>query len=454
MKRTLLFLLLLLIGSSKLRSQEELTLNDCVKYAIENNRTLQKSKVDQEKSIESQRELLGALLPQINGSGAISYNFDKNTVVMPNFMNSMLPPNLQDPNADKYMTVPMGMNNAANIGGSLVQQVVNFSLFNALKISKTAQSMADISVDISTEDVISQTATFYYNVQVLEYGLKQFDRSSALMDSTLKIMTANKDNGTIRQVDFDRIKVARTNLISQKIGFNQAVSVQKNLLKLTMGYDVNNDIPITSLDISSLERLIYPFNLDIFQPKDLPTLKLMNQRMKMSELQIRSAKFELLPSLTFVGNYSYYFMGDDFYTGPTFHKYPMSMVSLSLKIPIFTGFTTDAKIKKAKMDLSKTVYDQAQLEQSLHMAHSNAVMQLESNKKTIEFQKDNMKLAEDVYAITERNFNIGISSLSDVLNASSELIKAQISYVEALHNYVQSYIDLKKNDGTIREILN
>ena len=154
-----------------------------------------------------------------------------------------------------------------------------------------------------------------------------------------------------------------------------------------------------------------------------------------------------------MGNYNYYWMADDFYTGPTFHKYPMSMVSLNLKVPIFSGFSKNAKIKKAKLEYDKTARDRDQLDQSLLMAHSNTVMQLDSNRETLETQKDNMKLAEDVYAITEGNFRLGLSSLSDVLNSSSELIKAQISYVEALHKYLQSYMDLKKSEGTIREII-
>jgi len=87
------------------------------------------------------------------------------------------------------------------------------------------------------------------------------------------------------------------------------------------------------------------------------------------------------------------------------------------------------------------------------MAHSNAMMQLENSLKSIELQRSNKQLAEDVYNVTDSNFKDGISSLSDVLNASSSLIQSQISYVEALNSYIQSYIQMKKSEGTIREIL-
>ncbi|MCF0173192.1 MAG: TolC family protein [Bacteroidales bacterium] len=454
MKLRLILSFLAISASGLLSAQESFSLEECVKYALDHNPALQKSIIDQQQAAESRREIVGALLPQVSGSGSIAYNFNKNMVTMPNFMNSMLPEAMRDPNADKYMTIPMGMNNTANVGASLVQQVVNFSLFNALNISKTAQDMSDIGVESSTDDIIAQTATFYYNAQVLEYGLSLFDRSIALMDSTLSIMTVNRDGGIIRNVDLDRVKVARTNLVAQKTGFCQALEVQKNLLKLTMGYDMEREIVLPPLDVAGLEQMLARPNRGTFDPNALPAFRLMNERLRMSDLQVRSAKYELLPTLTLLGNYNYYFMADDFYSGPTFNKYPMSMVSLSLKVPIFSGFSKDAKIKKARLDQDKASRDLSQLDQSLRMAHSNALMQMDSNRETLAAQRENMLLAEDVYDITEKNFNLGLNPLSDILNASSELIKAQISYVEALHNYLQSYMDLMKNNGTIRTFVN
>ncbi len=453
MKRTFLLLFLLLASLPAVKAQEVMTLEKCVDYALQNSKTLQKSKLDREIASQSRREVLGALMPQVSGSGSIAYNFDKNIVVMPNFMNSMMPEAMRDPNADPYMVIPMGLTNVSNVGASLVQQILNLSLFNALDITEAAEGMAEIGDDINTDDVIAQTATFYYNIQVLEYGLKQFDSSIALMDKTMEIMTTNKDLGIVRPVDLDRIKVARTNLLSQKTGFVQALEVQKNLLKLNMGYDMDSDIMVSPLDIEEIENIGYLSDVALFQPVDLAPVRLMDQKLKMNQLQVRAAKYELMPTLTLVGNYNYYFMADDFYTGPTFHKYPMSMLSLSLKVPIFGGFSKDAKIKKAKLEYAKAESDRAQLDQSLRMAHSNAVMQLESNWDALNAQKENMVLAEDVYTITDNNFNLGISSLSDVLNASSELIKAQISYAESLHNYMLSLLELKKNEGKIKEII-
>jgi len=453
MKQAVLILISFIIMAPCLLAQNPLSLKECVDYAMDHNHTLQKSRLDCEKSEQARKEIIGALLPQVNASGSMAYNIKINEVVMPNFMNSMLPVAMQDPNASKYMTVQMGMDYSANLGANLIQQVLNFSLFNAVDISKSAKKMTEIGVEISTDEVIEHTATIYYNIQVLGYGLEQFDNSIALMDKTLKVMEVNKANGIVRQVDLDRIKVSKTNLLTQKRNMSDAREIQKNLLKLEMGLPMSENIEIQNIDIATMEEMIERRQVSDFDVNGLLPFQLIKKKEELTFLQKRSAQYEALPTLSLGANYTYNFVSDEFFRGDTFHKIPVSMVSLNLRIPIFSGMSRQSKFNQAKIEMTKAVQDEQQLEQSLTMAHSNATMQLENSLETIELQRSNKQLAEDVYNVTDSNFKDGISSLSDVLNASSSLIQSQISYVQALNSYVQSYIQMKKSEGTIREIL-
>ncbi|MDD4671109.1 MAG: TolC family protein [Bacteroidales bacterium] len=453
MKKTGLIIVLLTLMSQGVSGQEIFTLKKCIDYAVENNHTLQKSKLDRDKAVQARREITGALLPQINGSGSMTYNIQKTTFAMPNFMNDMLPEQMRDPNAPKYMTITMGMNYAANIGASLMQQVLNFSLFNAVDISKSVQKMADIGYEIGTDDVIAQTATIFYNIQVLGYALDQFDTSLNLMDKTIRMMEVNRADDIVRQVDLDRIKVTKANLETQKDNIRQARDVQKNLLKLQMGFDMNDDIEIQRIDIRTMEEIATTLPNTQFNVSALLPYRLIREKTQLTTLQHRSAKYETLPTLTFVANYAQNFMSDEFFRGETYHRFPVSMLSLNLKVPIFSGLSKRAKVKQADIEISKASQDELQLEQSLAMGHANAMMQLENSLKNIIVQRGNKQLAEDVYNVTDNNFKEGICPLSDVLNASSSLIQSQISYVEALNNYMKAYIDIKKADGTIRDIV-
>ncbi len=130
------------------------------------------------------------------------------------------------------------------------------------------------------------------------------------------------------------------------------------------------------------------------------------------------------------------------------------MASLNLRFPIFTGLSQRAKIKKADIERQKSRRDERNLTQSLSMAHSNALMALEQNRKSMDAQKRNKELAQEVFSVMENRYKEGLSPLSDLLNANSSLIRSEMNYVNALSSCMKAYIDLKKTDGSINEIKN
>lgn len=434
-------------------AQQVCDLQTCLKDALQNNYNLKKSRFDREKSEEAAKEILGALLPQINGSANLTGNIQKSKFIMPNFINEFLPPNMQDPNASKYMQIEMGTNYSAGIGVSLTQQILNMSLFNAVDIASIAKNMAALGVESKEEDVISQTAGIFYSIQVTQYAVSQFDKSIDLINKMVTAMEASYASGIVRKVDADRIKVTKINLETQRNAIKNAVEVQKNLLKLQMGSDMNRPLDVTPIDLSFFENKT--LNTDFFQfdlGRQTP-YKLMVQQKSIGDLQKKSALYESMPVLVLNVNYNYNGVSDQFFRGETNYWYPNSMAVLSLKLPIFGGLSRSSKLKQAALEQSKIQQDISALESSLSMAYLNASMKLEDSRKTIESQKENMALAQEVFNVTEINYNQGLSSLSDVLNANTSLIQAQVNYADALNNFMKAYIELRKTNGTIRELL-
>ena len=451
MRKKILVLFMGLLPLLCVAQSEPLSLSQCLDYAVQHNASLQKDRLGIETAVESRREVIGSLLPQLNASGSLTRNFQKTTIAMPNFMNSMLPAAMQDPNAPKYMAVAMGMDLSANWGVSLTQQVLNFSLFSAVQMARAGEEMARTGAILDEDDVIAQTATLFFSTQVLTYAMTAFDESLALMDRTANMMAVNVENGLVRKVDADRVTVARMNLETEKSSMQQALDVQKNLLKLQMGFPMTDDIALVSVDIEALENTLAAETLLGFTVTDQLPFQMLKQQQGMLQLQRKAAVAEVLPALTLSANYSQNYMGDHFY-GETYHHFPVSMVSLNMRMPLFTGMSKKAKIRKAGLELSKAEEDERMLVQSLTMGYSNAMRQMQQSRATVEAQKRNRQLAEEVMAVTEGNYREGIAPLSDVLNASTSLIQAQMNYINALGNGMKAWVDLKKADGTIGEI--
>ncbi len=427
------------------------TLKDCLGYALEHNRDIRKSAYDLEKSRYARREVLGALLPQVNGSANLNDNLKKAKFVMPNFMNNMLPPNRQDPNASKYITVEMGTKYTANGGVALNQQLLNFSLFNALNIAKEAERLAALGRESTEEEVIAQTAALFYGVQSTEYAATQMGKSVALMERMLRMMEVNHANGLVKKVDVDRLRVNLTNLRTQESAIANVVAVQKNLLKLQMGLDMDAELGIVPMDLGAVEQEV---GLRPFLPANHTAYRLLSEQERMVGLQRRSAIYEYLPTLSVMLNFQYNGVSDQFFRGEMNHWYPTSMVGLSLRVPIFSGMSRHSKVKQSGLELLKVQEDRRTLEQSLSMAYKNARAKLGDAHRTIDLQRENQALAEEVFEIAQNNFVLGVASLSDVLNASQSLIQARMSYADAVNDYLKATIDLRKANGTIRELIN
>lgn len=444
---------LLCVILSTVQAQPTYNLQACLKQALSTNHTLKKSRLEQEKSAAARQEILGALLPQLNGSASLTGNIQKPKFIMPNFINEFLPANMQDPNASKYMTIEMGTNFSAGMGVTLSQQVLNLSLFNAVNIAEIAKGMAALGAESKEEDVIAQTATQYYGIQVTDYAIQQMGASVRLIDSMLVSMKASFANGLIRQVDLDRMIVTRTNLETQQIAIKHALEVQKNLLKLQMGLSMDQALEVEPIDLSAFEHQTTLASSTYFDINQQSAYKLMRYQQDLGNLQKKTALYESMPVLVLNANYNYNGVSDAFFSGPTNYWYPNSAVMLNVKVPLFGGLSRSAKLKQARFEQQKIQEDLFQLEKSLNMAYLNTRLKQEDSRKTIQAQKANMALAQDVFNVTESNFEQGLASLSDVLNANSSLIQAQVNYADALNGYMKASLEVMKASGTLRTLV-
>lgn len=451
--KSLSILCILFSGLRSGYSQKIFSLQECLEYAIENNRNLRKAYYDKEKAIYARQEILGFLLPQINGMANLNDNLKKTKFIMPNFVNSMLPPEAQDPNAQKYMTIEMGTNYNANIGLTLNQQVLNFPLFNTLEIAKTAEKIAALGFESNEEELINQTANLFYTIQTTEYAVMQMQKSIDLVSKMLKMMEMNFENGLIKKTDVDRLRVNLVNLTTQKSSIKNAAEVEKNLLKMQMGLDVSNPIEIQSINLVVFEDKVKDSDEQPFSIKNQTLYRLFMEKLEIAKLQKKSAIYENLPVLSLICNYQYNGVSDEFFRGETNYWYPNSVIGLSLRIPVFDGLSRRSRICQNSIEEKKAKEEADILGQSLNMAYLNALLRLDDTRKTIGLQRDNQDLAEEVFNITEKNYLQGLSSMSDILNASQSLVQAQLSYANALNDYMKAYIDLKKANGSIRDLM-
>jgi outer membrane protein len=118
-------------------------------------------------------------------------------------------------------------------------------------------------------------------------------------------------------------------------------------------------------------------------------------------------------------------------------------------VPIFSGFSKDAKIKQSKIELQQVVNNIDGLKLNIDAETDQSKLKFKSAIETIDVQKRNMQLAEKVYNQTKKKYESGTGSNTEITTAETELKTAQTNYVSALYDAIIAKVDYLKAIGKL-----
>jgi len=81
---------------------------------------------------------------------------------------------------------------------------------------------------------------------------------------------------------------------------------------------------------------------------------------------------------------------------------------------------------------------------NLEIAYRQLCYNLTNAYETFVNEKDNIDVAQRVFASATNKYKYGASSNMELTNASNDLINAQSSYVQAILNLVNAQVELEK----------
>lgn len=452
MKRLKLTLVLLMgIGVSHGYAQTQLTLQEALKFALNNNQQLARTKMDEEMGRFKTQEVRSQALPQINASGNYTDNIQ--------LAKSLIPGDAFGKPADSSTVITFGTQYTSSIGAELNQQIFNKAVFTGLKAAKSGEEYYSLQTEKSAENVIYNVSQLYYQLLVTQEKITTVNGNIEKLTQLVNATKSQYDNGLAKKIDLDRIKVNLTNYLTQRTQLQNQLSTQSNNLKRIMGMPLQSSFSIPPASLKDIEtKAAGVLQYDDMNLANRTEYKLIQKQEELQLLQKKAYQAEYYPSLSLFGRYSYNGMSQQFAfakdpANATFW-YGAAAVGLSLKIPIFDGFGRRSKVSQANVTLHQLSKQKEETELSLNTDYENAKLQVRSNLSTITTQKENVDLANEVYYSTQNNYKLGLASLTDLLNAETSLADAQNSYNEALLQYKLAELDIIKSKGGLKDLLN
>lgn len=124
-------------------------------------------------------------------------------------------------------------------------------------------------------------------------------------------------------------------------------------------------------------------------------------------------------------------------------------VGLNLTVPIFNGLSKRYKIEQSKIDVAKSENQIKQLEYSIDYEFAEKKIKLLDKLEAIDFQKENMDLASEVYRVTNIKYKQGLVSNFETVSSKQDMAEAENSYYSALYETLLAYVEFKKANGTL-----
>lgn len=422
-----------------------LTLPEAVNYALENKADAVKARLDIDRAEARIKEVRASAYPTISANSQTTYNAILQKMLLPGAFigqpGTFIPVSLSQPWSSTNVL-------------QLQQVLFNQQVFTGLKAARTTREFYRLNAELTDEQVVERVVNAYYQV----YQAAQMEENAVenlnLTNQTIKVIKGLYDAGLAKKIDYDRTVVARNNILAAKQQADNGVELAKNSLKFIIGMPMEQDIELPD---------------DTFDPKILPTdpgtfderteVKLRQKQVELLTWQKKASQAEYYPTVALTGNYGYMGQGDKFplthfTSGNGVFWSKFSAFSLNINVPIFNGFATRSRIQQNQVDILKAEQDLKDTRLGLDLANKNALAQLENNLSTIEVQQSNVKLATEVLNNTRSNYQYGLATLNDILDAERDLTTAKNNLTNAKLQYKLAEVQLLKSQGKLKTITN
>lgn len=430
----------MIFGFSSVSAQQQVSLQEAIKQALQNKAEAKKAALQIKKAEYKIDEARAGALPQISATAGLTYN--------PIIQESLLE------FGGERIRAQLGQPWSSTASVQVQQAIFDQRVFTGLKAAKSTREFYVLNAQLTNEQIIENVATAYYQVFVQEENLKTVEASYANTERVRNVIKSLVNNGLAKGIDLDRTNVQLTNIGSNKQTLINSVELSKNALKFYMGVPIGTDIELEEKTIEPKPELIASnINLD-----ERTEVKVLQKNRELLVYNKKATEAYLYPTVNLVANYGWGGQGAKFpltnglNNGVLWSDY--SAIGLNVNIPIFTGGATKAKINQAEIDIQDIDVDIQNTQLSLSLDYKNAITNMENALINIESMKDNVGLAERVQKNTQSNYQYGLATLTEVLDAENALTQAKQNYSNALLDYKQAEIKLIKAKGELNTLQN
>jgi outer membrane protein TolC len=399
--------------------QSVLTLDDCIKIAIENNPDIAQKKWDIETSLAEKDIAKGQLWPSISAEAGYTHYLDDQRLV------AARRPGEISTFTDDIFSGDIVLRMPLYTSGRLESQV---------KASEHLAKSAKHQFVRSRRELIFNVSNVFYSILGQKEVVDSLVFSQKALQEHCKRVQELLDTQKAARVDLLRTEVRLADIEQKLLKERNILNIQRSLLVSLLGIEH----PLQPLEIQG-KLMPTDFTAGINQSLALAS----NQRMDYQAAKARvdaqdknldAAKAGHWPIISLEAAY-----GNRWAAGSTVGGSSMSedvgRIGVVAVIPLFEGGQINARIhrERSKLSAEKEVVRKLQLQIQLEV--ETAVSNIESTKARVGSIEKAVEQAKESLRIEREKYDLGKGAIVDVLDAQAALLEAQTSYYRAMADY-------------------
>ncbi len=422
----------------------KLELEESIKLAIANNAQVRKHKLERQLLERKAKEARQSVLPEMKAGVNLDW--------YPLLPTQLLPGELFGQAEGTYVAAQFGR--PWQLAGSveLDQSLINESTRRMIPGLNVARGISDMLLERSNEDVIYNTASIFYQTLQTEQLLRSVKANVEKLAALQGMTELQLANGYAIPTDVKRIRVARTNLETQRQNLLSAISSLRQTLQFLCGLSYDEPLELVA-DISAPAADSTRWQSLVLNTESTTEHRLLMYQLKMTRIQGRSVRAEAFPSLDLYGALSAQaFRSDINFFEPNRRWYGMAAVGLKLNIPMIDGLRVRNKYLILKLEEEKLEEDRRQFTAGRSLDFRMSYEQFLNALLALRAQKDNVTLAQEITDKLMLQYKEGVAPLTDLLNAQTALSEAETNYWQQVFGYKLAVLKLLKSAGRLEDL--
>lgn len=314
----------------------------------------------------------------------------------------------------------------------------------------TAFRIAKENIEKSRYDLEAVKEAYLFSVSNAYYDVLRAKSSVEIAQANVDRLTKHRDAAAIRLKVGEVTKVDLLRAEAELSGSRTDLVIAENSLKLAkavLARIVGIDGDFSIKETSQKKESITEHNLHALKEKALtmrPEIMSMKHQKKIAEDQISYVKGAYWPTVSIEG----VFMRRDESPPSAFAIEESIYGGVRLNFPFFDGGLRRANVKEAESRHRQANLIYEDIKKTLELEVENAYLDFQTQKGVLKSLKDRLAFAKSNFNSVSRQYEFGLVSSIDVIDANTLLLTSERQLTDAIYRYQLSILRLKRVTGT------